>query len=81
MESMWRKMEEEEEVEKPDKRKPYTKTVYEYASVCTPHGISYIFEADRWPLERCLWIVVVLVVVVVAVEVVSSCYCQYCEII
>ena len=61
MESMWNKMEEEEEVDKTDKRKPYTKTVYEYASVCTPHGIFYIFESDRWPLERALWIVVVCI--------------------
>ena len=54
-------MEDEEEVEKPDKRKPYTKTIYEYASVCSPHGIFYIFEPDRWPLERALWIVVVCI--------------------
>jgi hypothetical protein len=59
--SLLSKMEEEEEVQKKDKRKPYTKTVYEYASVCTPHGIFYIFESDRWLLERGLWIVVVCI--------------------
>ena len=74
MESMWRKMEEEEEVEKPEKRKPYTKTVYEYASVCTPHGISYIFEADRWPLERGLWIVVVCIFTGLAISWSVSAY-------
>ena len=58
---MWNKMEDEEEVEKTDKRKPYTKTIYEYASVCSPHGIFYIFEPDRWPLERALWVVVVCI--------------------
>ena len=59
--SLLSKMEEEEDLEKKDKRKPYTKTIYEYSSVCTPHGIFYIFESDRWLLERAIWIVVVCI--------------------
>ena len=58
---MLSKMEEEEEVEEKAKRKPYTKTIYEYASVCSPHGIFYIFESDRWILERAFWILVVCI--------------------
>ena len=50
-----------EEVEKKDKRKPYTKTIFEYASVCTPHGIFYIFESGRLLFERALWIIVVCI--------------------
>ena len=59
--SLLSKMDDEEEAEKKDKRKPHTKTIYEYASVCTPHGIFYIFESDRWLLERAVWIVVVCI--------------------
>ena len=47
--------------ESKDKRKPHTKTVYEYASVCTPHGISYVFESDRLLVERLLWVLVVCI--------------------
>ena len=52
---------EEEDVDKKDKRKPYTKTLYEYASVCTPHGIFYIFESDRLILERTFWVLAVCI--------------------
>ena len=34
-------------------------TVNEYASSSSAHGIAYIFESGRLPLERLLWKVVV----------------------
>ena len=34
-------------------------TVQEYASSSSAHGIAYIFESGRLPLERLLWQVVV----------------------
>ena len=47
------------EVDKSTKQKPFSKTIHEYASVCSPHGIFYIFESDRLPFERILWVLVV----------------------
>ena len=37
----------------------FNKTVREYASASSAHGITYIFEPDRLGLERLLWIFVV----------------------
>ena len=34
-------------------------TVHEYAASATAHGIAYIFEPNRWKLERLFWILVV----------------------
>ena len=34
-------------------------TVKEYASSSSAHGIAYIFESGRLPLERLLWEIVV----------------------
>ena len=31
-------------------------TVNEYASSSSAHGIAYIFESDRLPVERLFWI-------------------------
>ena len=36
------------------------KTVKQYGNATTVHGISYILEQGRHPLERLLWIVLVL---------------------
>ena len=36
------------------------KTVNQYGNATTVHGISYILEQGRHPLERLLWIVLVL---------------------
>ena len=47
------------EVEKNIKQKPFSKTIHEYASVCSPHGIFYIFESNRLPFERMVWVLVV----------------------
>ena len=37
----------------------FKSTVNEYASSSSAHGIAYIFESGRLPLERLLWKVVV----------------------
>ena len=37
----------------------FKKTLKEYASSSSAHGIAYIFEPDRLGLERLLWIFVV----------------------
>ena len=37
----------------------FKNTVNEYASSSSAHGIAYIFESGRLPLERLLWKVVV----------------------
>ena len=35
-------------------------TVQEYAGASTAHGITYIFEKDRWGIERVFWILMVV---------------------
>ena len=42
-------------------QRPVTKTVHEYASGSTVHGISYIFQNRQFVVERLLWILVELV--------------------
>ena len=37
------------------------KTAKQYGNATTVHGISYILEKGRHPLERLLWIVLVLI--------------------
>ena len=49
-------------------RKPYTKTLIEYASASTTHGIAYIFERGRWTFERIFWIIVVIIAIVFAIN-------------
>ena len=36
------------------------KTAEEYATSSSAHGISYISEHQRLPIERCFWIFVVI---------------------
>ena len=35
------------------------RTINEYAGASSAHGIKYIYEPDRWNLERLFWICVV----------------------
>ena len=42
-------------------KKPYFKTLKEYSSSSTTHGIAYVFENDRLIIERVLWIIVVII--------------------
>ena len=35
------------------------KTVHEYAASSTAHGVAYIFEPNRWFVERLLWMILI----------------------
>ena len=63
-----------EETPKSPKKNPYYKTLHEYASGSTAHGISYIFEEDRCFLERILWAIVVCVVLLFAITISINAY-------
>ena len=47
-------------------KKPFTKTVLEYSSASTIHGISYIFETGRLIFERIFWGLVVVIAIILA---------------
>ena len=40
-------------------KKPYFRTLKEYATSSTTHGIAYVFEDGRLIFERVLWVIVV----------------------
>ena len=69
----------DQEVEKNVKQKPFPKTIHEYASVCSPHGIFYIFESNRLPFERILWVLVVGVFIGFAINWSISAYKNWQE--
>lgn len=48
--------------------RPFSKTLIEYSSSSTTHGIFYIFERDRLVLERVLWFAVVIIAIMFAVS-------------
>ena len=48
-------------------KNPYSKTLNEYASVSTAHGIAYIFEDGRFFVERVLWLIVVIAALTFAI--------------
>ena len=59
----------------PKKNKnPYTKTINEYASVSTAHGIAYIFEDGRCFFERIIWIIVVVLALTFAICMSTTAY-------
>ena len=35
------------------------KTIHEYSGSSTAHGVAYIFEPNRWLVERLLWIILI----------------------
>ena len=41
-------------------KQPCFRTLKEYSSASTTHGIAYVFEDDRLILERVLWIIVII---------------------
>lgn len=55
-------------------KNPYTKTINEYASVSTAHGIAYIFEDGRCFLERIIWIIVVVLALTFAICMSTTAY-------
>ena len=42
------------------KRPALTQTAEEYASRCSIHGIGYVFDRNLTPVDRLLWLLVVL---------------------
>ena len=54
--------------------RPFSKTLIEYSSAATTHGIFYIFERGNLALERLLWLVVVIVAILFAVSLSLSAY-------
>ena len=55
-------------------KNPYTKTINEYASVSTAHGIAYIFEDGRCFFERIIWIIVVVLALTFAICMSTTAY-------
>ena len=44
-------------------KRPCYRTLKEYSSASTTHGIAYVFEDDRLVLERVLWIIVIIIAI------------------
>ena len=55
-------------------KNPYTKTINEYASVSTAHGIAYIFEDGRCFCERIIWMIVVVLALTFAICMSTTAY-------
>ena len=60
-------------------KKPYFRTLKEYSSSSTTHGISYVFEDDRLIIERILWIVVVIIAIYIASSLSITAYVNWQE--
>ena len=48
-----------------DFKRPYFRTLKEYAGKTSLHGISYIFELNRFDFERIIWMIIVLVAILI----------------
>ena len=44
-------------------KRPCYRTLKEYSSASTTHGIAYVFEDDRLVIERVLWIIVIIIAI------------------
>ena len=62
----------EDEPQKP--KNPYSKTLHEYASASTAHGIAYVFEDGRLFFERVLWVIVVIAALTFAIIMSKTAY-------
>ena len=60
-------------------KKPYFRTLKEYSSSSTTHGIAYIFEDDRLFIERILWVIVVIVAIYIAASLSITAYVNWQE--
>ena len=58
-------------------KKPYFRTLKEYSSSSTTHGISYVFEDDRLLIERILWIIIVIVAIYIALSLSITAYVDW----
>ena len=65
------------EDDKKPANKPYFRTVKEYSSSSTTHGIAYVFEDNRWIFERVIWIIVVIVAICIGVSLSISAYVDW----
>ena len=62
-----------------NEKRPYLKTLHEYASQSTVHGIVYIFEKDRLYIERILWTIVAALSLAFAISLSVSAYFSWQE--
>ena len=60
-------------------KKPYFRTLKEYSSSSTTHGIAYVFEDDRLIIERILWVIVVTVAIYIAASLSIKAYVSWQE--
>ena len=58
-------------------KRPYFRTLKEYASSSTTHGIAYVFEDGRLLLERLLWLVIVSAAIAIAVSLSIGAYTNW----
>ena len=57
--------------------KPYFRTLKEYSSSSTTHGIAYVFEDKTLRFERVLWIAVIFVAIYIGVSFSISAYVEW----
>ena len=62
---------------KMSKMSAYFKTLKEYASASTTHGIAYVFEDGRLMIERILWIIVVIIAIFIGLSLSISAYVNW----
>ena len=58
-------------------KRPCYRTLKEYSSASTTHGIAYVFEDDRLILERVLWIIVIIIAIFFAASLSISAYTNW----
>ena len=55
-------------------KRPGYRTLKEYSSASTTHGIAYVFEDDRLILERVLWVIVIIIAIFFAASLSITAY-------
>ena len=58
-------------------KRPCFRTLKEYSSASTTHGIAYVFEDDRLILERVLWIIVIIIAIFFAASLSIRAYTNW----
>ena len=58
-------------------KRPCYRTLKEYSSASTTHGIAYVFEDDRLIIERVLWIIVIIIAIFFAASLSISAYTNW----
>lgn len=68
-----------EEGDSKKSKRPYFRTLKEYSSSSTTHGIFYVFEDDRLFIERIFWVVIVLGAIYIAASLSINAYVSWQE--